>query len=186
MTHLLVNLVYLLSRYLHIVCATLLVGGTLFYEMVVPEAIAELRDEHRLAIFARARWFFRRIVWLSSAAIILTGIIESAHHWPTYTHVEAAAMAAASTRPVTAADSIGVRPGWWWAAHASTGIIAVLIAISLTAGPRPPEHPVRWMRLNLGILLIVIFLATATRQVRLIAADQAHSTATRAAARAVK
>ncbi len=184
MTHLLVNLAYLLSRYLHIVCATLLVGGTLFYEMVVPEAIAELRDEHRLAIFARARWFFRRIVWISSAVIVVTGLIETARHWPTYTHVEAAAMAAATTQP-TVRESIAVRPGWWWAAHASTGLIAVLIAVSLTTGPRPPEHPVRWMRLNLGILLIVIFLATATRQVRLIAADQADS-ATRAVLRGGK
>jgi hypothetical protein len=184
MTHLLVNLIYLLSRYLHIVCATLLVGGTLFYEMIVPEATSELRDEHRLAIFARARWFFRRIVWISSLTIILTGVIETAHHWPTYTHIEVAAIEAANTHPAIAGGSIGVRPGWWWAAHASTGIIAVLIAVSLTTGARPPDHPVRWMRLNLGILLIVIFLATATRQVRLIAADQAHDAAAKATTRA--
>ena len=31
----------LISRYLHIACTTVLVGGTLFYEMVVPAAIDE-------------------------------------------------------------------------------------------------------------------------------------------------
>lgn len=169
--HVLVNLIYLLSRYLHIVCATVLVGGTLFYEMVVPEAIAELRDEHRLAIFARARWFFRRLVWLSGALIIITGVIATVQHWPTYTHIEVAALTAAS-HAAPQGGSIGVRPGWWWAAHASTGLVAVLIALSLTIGPRPPDHPVRWMRLNLGILLIVIFLATATQQVRLVASQE--------------
>lgn len=180
MTHLLFNLAYLLARYLHIVCATVLVGGTLFYEMVVPQAITELRDEHRLAIFARARWFFRGLVWVSGGVLLLSGIIGSVGHWKTYTQVEASVLndtpttlpqaSATTTRGFIAAEErLVVRPGWWWAAHASTGTIAVLIAISLTVGRRPPENPVRWMRLNLTILLIVMFLGTATRQVRLIA-----------------
>lgn len=177
--HLLENLAYLLARYLHIVCATVLVGGTLFYEMIVPQAITELRDEHQLAIFARARWFFRSLVWISGGVLLLSGLISSVGHWNGYTKAEVAALRsaamdepadhAATTRPGEDEPAAVVRPGWWWAAHASTGVIGVLIAISLTTGRRPPENPVRWMRLNLGILLIVMFLGTATRQVRLIA-----------------
>src|ERR1700761_2694771 len=70
------NLFALMARYLHIVCATLLVGGTLFYEMVVPVAIADLRPEMQLAIFGRARWVFRQIVWWSAALIIISGIVS--------------------------------------------------------------------------------------------------------------
>ncbi len=47
------NLLYLISRYVHIVCTTLLVGGTLFYEMVVPVAIGELKSEQQLLVFGR-------------------------------------------------------------------------------------------------------------------------------------
>ena len=59
------------------------------------------------------------------------------------------------------------RPGWWVVAHAATGILAVIIAVLLTIGASPPGRPILWMRLNLIVLMIVIFLGSATRQVRL-------------------
>jgi hypothetical protein len=165
------NLIDLIARYLHIVCTTLLVGGTLFYEMVVPVAIDELKQEQQLAVFARARWVFRRIVWISAFLLIFSGIISTTKHWGAYNQAELAAQpaAGATTQPDTDRlnpTSIAWKPGWWWAAHASTGAIAVLIALFLTSFKRPPSHPIGWMRLNLVILLIVIFLASATRHVR--------------------
>jgi peptidoglycan/LPS O-acetylase OafA/YrhL len=165
-------LIDLLSRYLHIVCATLLVGGTLFYEMVVPIAIDELSTAQQLLVIARARWVFKWIVWLSAATILLSGIISSARHWPQYNQPERVyridatpGLGAAPSMPI-AVPPAG-RAGWWWAAHASTGVVAVLIALSLTIGKVPPSQPIRWMRLNLVILLLVMFLATATRHARL-------------------
>ena len=70
MLDLVVNVAYLLARYLHLIATTLLVGGTLFYVIVVPGAIAELKDESRLAVFARARWMFRWIVFGSIFTLI--------------------------------------------------------------------------------------------------------------------
>ncbi len=58
-TYFIHTLIFLISRYLHIVCATILVGGTLFYEMIVPAAIDELRPEQQLLIFARAQVVFQ-------------------------------------------------------------------------------------------------------------------------------
>jgi hypothetical protein len=153
-TYFLHTLVYLFARYLHIVCATVLVGGTLFYEMIVPPAIDELKHEQQLFIFARARWFFKWIVWLCAAIIIISGVIGTYSHWVDY------------NRPPGDASAI-VRPGWWWAAHASCGVLAMIISVSLTIGKVPPTQPIRWMRLNLIILLLVMFLATVTRQTRL-------------------
>jgi hypothetical protein len=155
-------LVFLFARYLHIVCATVLIGGTLFYEMVVPPAIDELKQEQQLFIFARARWFFKWIVWVCAAIILISGVIGTYGHWAEYNQQSAALMA---------------RPGSWWAAHASCGILAVIIAVSLTIGKVPPSQPIRWMRLNLVILLLVMFLATATRQTRLEAGSAVHPTA---------
>jgi hypothetical protein len=164
------NIASLIARYLHIVCATLLVGGTLFYEMVVPIAIADLRPEAQLAIFGRARWVFRQIVWGSALVIVLSGIISGYRQYPVYIHgIHAlerpafdAGFAGSPVPPIPAA-----RPGWWLAAHIAVGTLAVVIALLLTIGSSPPGHPIRWMRLNLVILMIVIFLGSATRQVRL-------------------
>jgi uncharacterized membrane protein len=165
----------LVSRYLHIACTTVLVGGTLFYEMVVPAAIDELKTEQQLDVFGRARWVFKRLVWISAILLIVSGAISTRKHWSTYKAEPPTSMAAAAT-PTHEDDSPGVlrRPGWWWAAHASTGTLAVLIAVYLTTVTRPPDHPIGWMRLNLVILLIVIFLASATRHVRLFNADTAR------------
>jgi hypothetical protein len=161
-------LAYLFARYLHIVCATVLVGGTLFYEMVVPPAIDELKTEQQLLIFARARWFFKWIVWVCAAVILISGVIGSYAHWQEYNRDETNQIQTSNSQ--TAANeevSAVVRPGWWWAAHSSCGILAVIISVGLTIGKVPPSQPIRWMRLNLVILLLVMFLATATRQTRL-------------------
>jgi hypothetical protein len=162
------TIVYLFARYLHIVCATLLVGGTLFYEMVVPLAIDELKHEQQLLIFARARLFFKWIVWLSAAIILLSGVISSYGHWDEYNREsEFRIVSSGPDAGRTVETSPMVRPGWWWAAHGSCGVLAVLISVSLTIGKSPPIQPIRWMRLNLVILLLVMFLATVTRQTRL-------------------
>jgi len=165
--------ILLISRYLHIVCTTLLVGGTLFYEMVVPVAIGELREEQQLLIFARARWIFKWIVWSSCILLLASGVIASITHWPQYTAANAAHVDEAATQISAFEPSPAVQPGLWWAAHAGAGVIALLIALSLTIGNTPPAHPIRWMRLNLIALLLVIFLATATRQARL-QSDERH------------
>src|SRR5687768_1655281 len=125
------NLINLLSHYLHIVSTTLLVGGTLFYEMVVPAAIDELKQEQQLAVFAKARLVFRRIVWTSAVLVIVTGVFATAQHWGTYNRIENVAAMQATTQRVDP-TSLAWRPGWWWAAHASTGVISVLIAMFLT------------------------------------------------------
>jgi hypothetical protein len=161
---------FLIARYLHVVCATMLVGGTLFYEMVVPAAIDDLKEEAQLAVFAKARWVFRSIVWVASALILVSGAVTTARHWAAYEQGEdRVVMASANVQPGMIGKVVPVaeRPGWWFVAHASVGFVAVLIALSLTIGHTPPARPVGWMRINLVILLIVIFLASAARHMRL-------------------
>jgi len=157
----------LISRYLHIACTAVLVGGTLFYEMVVPAAIDELKTEQQLDVFGRARWFFKRLVWISAVLLLISGAVSTRKHWRAYEEEPVVYTGGTLSEVDDVRPSILRRPGWWWAAHASTGTLAVLIAVYLTTVARPPDHPIGWMRLNLVILLIVIFLASATRHVRL-------------------
>jgi hypothetical protein len=163
------NILILVNRYLHIVCTTLLVGGTLFYEMVVPGAIDELKPEQQLSVFARARWLFRWIVWASAILLVISGVVSSYRNFNYYLLAEGLVPRVPFAPPPPEAEltqSIWMKAGWWWAAHASCGIVAVVIALFLTISNKPPAHPIPWMRLNLIVLLIVIFLASATRHVR--------------------
>lgn len=175
---------YLIARYLHIVCAALIVGGTLFYEMVVPVAVEDMPESQQLAVMGRSRWVFRWIVWLSCLVVLISGVVTAVRHWPTYnespaeeptlTIVESAPgpVDGPTTQPTKLAAKLKLRSGWWFVAHASTGFIAVLIAVSLTLGGTPPARPVQWMRLNLVILLIVFFLGTVAREVRLAVSER--------------
>jgi hypothetical protein len=164
------NLVYLISRYVHIVATTLLVGGTLFYETVVPVAIGELRDPQQLSVFARARWTFKGIVWVSAILILLSGAVSAYRNTYAYFGDEVKLVRGEAT---TAASEERIRrarlsaPGWWAAAHSAGGLVTVGIALMLVSGRRPPTRPIGWMRLNLLLLLIVIFLASTSHYLRL-------------------
>ena len=167
-----VHVTDLLSRYLHIACTTILVGGTLFYEMVVPAAIEELKTEQQLDVFGRARIVFKRLVWISAILLVVSGVVTTRKQWRAYSQAEVSSGGVVVEAPAgRESPSVLHRPGWWWVAHASTGALAVVIALYLTTVTRPPDHPIGWMRLNLVILLVVIFLGSATRHVRLVNED---------------
>ncbi len=168
------DIIYPVNRWLHLVCSTLIVGGTLFFELVLPAAIDELEREQQLYVFARARWVFRRVVWISVVGLLLSGAIETYRMWRTYEtdeRVVVAAVRSAATQQAAGRrtpDGDGFRPSFWyvsrWAlAHIVLGSVAMGIAALLIIGNRPPADPIKWMRLNLVILLVAIFLGSATR-----------------------
>jgi hypothetical protein len=164
----LLDLLYILNRFVHIICTTVLIGGTLFCEFIVPKAIDDLKQEQQLSVFGRARWSFRLIVWSCAVLLVISGIVSSARRWHDYTGAqEASQVPINAPAPLRHAASDLRRPGWWWAAHVSTGLVALCIAVSLMTVRRPPAHPLYWMRLSLVVLLVVVFLATAARHMRL-------------------
>src|SRR5581483_10922987 len=169
----LINLGFLLGRYLHIIAATMIVGGTLFYELIVPVAIDELKDPQKLSVFARARWAFRWIVWCSAVAILVTGGISTYRNWYAYNGVEASLTYWGDNADATGSGSQQhptlelAGAGKWWLAHALGGLAAIVIALALVRGRTPPRYPLVWMRIILLMLLVVIFLASTARHVRL-------------------
>lgn len=174
----LIQLLYLLNRYIHVICTAIILGGTLFYEMIVPVAIGDLKQEQQLLVFGRARWTFRGVVWTCALLLVISGIITSIRQWEDYTQPEqiaAPTTASVDTRGDSESKMSGFRrPGWWWAAHVSTGMIALLVAVALTTVRKPPEYAIQWMRLTLLILLVVVFLASTTRDIRLMNAESAR------------
>lgn len=165
----LVNLFFLCARYLHIVATTLIVGGTLFFEMVVPIAINELKLEVQMVLFARMRWIFRWVVYISTATLLLTGAISMYRNWNVINgdFIRFMVQAAGPNRVydlITA--SFFNWPRFWFLSHIASGLFSLVIAVALVSGGKPPERPLQWMRINLFILMIAIFLASASRGAR--------------------
>src|SRR5438874_13326810 len=78
------NSLFPLNRWLHLVGSTLIVGGVLFFEFVVPLATADLKEEQQHTVFGRARWVFRRVVWVSLITLIVTGLLSLWRMWRYY------------------------------------------------------------------------------------------------------
>jgi len=165
----LLDILFILNRYVHIVCTTVIVGGTLFCEWIVPLAIDDLKREQQLSVFGRARWSFRAIVWTCAVLLVVSGFVSSARRWSDYTGAERITyrVPVNAPEPLRSMASDLRRPGWWWAAHVSTGLVALCVAVSLMTVRKPPANPLYWMRLSLIILLVVMFLATTSRHMRL-------------------
>ena len=155
------HILFVTMLWLHIVCTTLVVGGTLFFEFVVPLAVEDLMTEQQLTVFGKARWVFRRVIWPSAFLLILSGAAEVYRLWDIYTRQSyQAAM-------------------WMVVAHAGLGILAIGIALGLTVPASPPDRPVAMMRVNLAVLLLAILAATAARHTRLVIFNRENSPAAR-------
>ena len=141
-----------LNRWLHIIAMAALVGGTLFYEFVIPKAIEDLKPESRLAVIGRTRWAFRRLVTLSVVTLLVTGAISTWRLWPLY-----------HGRYATAYP--------WVAMHIGLGVLGALVALGLTFGLSVPPRPFLWLRVNFVILLVVAYTAAVSRHIRLSISD---------------
>jgi uncharacterized membrane protein len=144
------DILFVSMRWLHIVCTTLVVGGTLFFEFVVPIAVEDLKTESQLSVIGKARWVFKRVIWPSAFLLLISGAASMLRQWDSYNSkdVHDIALLAAG-------------------AHIVLGVAALGIALMLTVPGRPPDRPITWMRVNLAVLLLSILGATVARHVRL-------------------
>jgi len=166
MPYWLINLLSVSSRWVHIVGATLIVGGVLFFQWVVPLATSDLREEQQLAVFGRCRWLFRRVLWISVIGLLVSGAYSLWRLWPIYVRDE-------SSSPI-----LWLTPLPWALSHLALGLVGFALAFRITAGRNLLDRPVVWLRVTLTILLIGVFLASAARHVRIQARE--HTDAFRA------
>jgi hypothetical protein len=167
-------LAYVVSRYLHLVAAALIVGGTLFYLWVVPFAIAELKPESQQIVFARARLIFRRTVFVAAILLIISGAVIAGRGLWIYQGKqipvlrEAAMLSHPNSPPTHDLDHPDVfeKPALWFSLHVAASLLCLGIAIALVRGGRPPLAPITWMRINFALLLVTILLAVLTRNAR--------------------
>jgi uncharacterized membrane protein len=144
-----------LNRWLHIVCTALLVGGTLFYEFIIPKAIEDLKEETQLAVLGRVRWFFRQVVILSALILVVTGSISAFQQWRLYGGI-----------------FHEVKP--WIFLHMAMGVFALVVGVVAMIRTRAPRTPLTWLRVNFVILLIVIFVSAVSRHMRMMVRNNAE------------
>jgi uncharacterized membrane protein len=149
------NVLFPINRWVHLVGSTLLVGGVLFFEFVVPLATADLKDEQRLAVFGRARWVFRKVAWFSVVALLLSGAASWWSMWQVY----------AGDEQRVGSFFLGPKP--WVIGHAVASIIGCVILLKVTRTRKLIGHPVEWLRVVLVVFLVSMFVASVARQVRL-------------------
>ena len=147
------TIVFPLNRWLHIVATCLLVGGTLFYEFVLPRAIEDLQDEVQLSVLGRVRWAFFRVVALSAVTLLVTGGVAAWRLWPIY--------ASPVFREV---------PPWMWA-HIVLGMVAMAVGLRVVNRTRALRHPLTWLRVNFVVMLIALFVAAVARHLRVTIQD---------------
>jgi hypothetical protein len=174
MTETLTSVAYVGSQYVHIVAMALLAGGTVFYLWVVPFAIGELKDESQQIVFARARLFFRRIVFVAALLLLISGAFMIGRNLWTYgtqqitlfRDIARLSNPSAPLPDILEHPSILDKPFLWFTLHVATAFTCLLIAVALVRGGKPPHAPLSWMRLNFFLLMFTILLAVITRDAR--------------------
>lgn len=163
------HLLWLLNRFVHITAATLLVGGTLFYALVVPRGIDDLKESSQTAIIARLRWVFRWIVYSTTIALIISGAGSWVRNWETYTGLEARELSdlAAHSGQKPNLDNVTMKSGLWFHIHMGLAATALVLMIGIIRPMSPPRYPITWLRVSMVVLLMATLAASMTRHSRL-------------------
>ena len=123
----------------------------------------------QLVLFARMRWIFRSVVYICTATLLLTGSISVYRNWDVLSG-EFIRFLAINTSEQEMFHLVGASvfnwPRFWLIAHLISGLLSLVFSVVLVSGGKPPSRPVQWLRLNLFVMLIAIFLASALRSAR--------------------
>jgi hypothetical protein len=107
--------------------------------------------ETQLRIVAYLRWVFRRIVWACVIVLPISGVFSLYQQWPAY----------------VSSDGRWSPAFPWTIAHMVLGLLSLALAAALVVGRSVPLKARQWLRVNFVILMAVMFIASASRHVRL-------------------
>jgi uncharacterized membrane protein len=140
----------ILSRWLHLTTAAILVGGVFHARIVLPIAAraAAPGDVGVSAVLRLARRVFKMAVHTSILFMLLSGTYNAVLYWPQYTHMGAG----------LGHSLFGL--------HLLLGLIAFGVLVWMYVGAEPPAGFLRWMAVVLALLLTTIAVASTLKYAR--------------------
>jgi uncharacterized membrane protein len=134
-------------RWIHIICACLLVGATFFLVVVLSPATRELEPEVRELVYLRSRRRFKMIVHSTTLFLLASGIYNTIRNWPAY-HANI---------PLTHA---------LFGPHLLLGLLIFLVLFVLLARKQPTAGERTWMRIALVLMFLTTLIASALKYAR--------------------
>jgi uncharacterized membrane protein len=137
----------ILMRYLHVVTACLAVGGAFFIRFLLPIGTRDLDAEGKEYVMLRSRRAFKMVVHPAMLAFIVSGVYNSIRLFPQYK----------ANPPML--HSL-------WGTHIILALVIFGISIYLLKGVEPPRNHRSWMKVNVGLMLVVILVASSLKWAR--------------------
>jgi hypothetical protein len=139
-----------LSRWVHVMSAVLVIGGTFFMRVILPAGLAQADAASREAVFLRCRRIFKMLVHTCILFLLLSGAFNTWRAWGDYR----------LNRPLMHG---------LWGPHLFLGLSAMTIALLLLG----PKQPPKWHKKGAMINLVILFLAVAVASTLKFVHDQA-------------
>jgi len=141
------SVLIVILRWLHIIPAAIVIGGTIFMRFVLPAAIRPLPQEQANEVFLRARRVYKIMLHASILFLIISGVINSIRFYPAYVE----------HRPV----AIGL-----WHTHMFLAVIVFVISFWSLAGKAPPASHRTVGLVNVILLLLLVAVSSTLQFVR--------------------
>lgn len=133
----------ILSRWLHVVSACLVIGGVFFVRFILPRGLSLLDESQASTVFLAVRRRFKMVVHTVILLLLLTGIYNTWLSWDKYKLDEAVLHAL-------------------WGTHILLAAFAFTISLYLLA-VQPPKSHRKLMALNFLLLLCVVAAASSLK-----------------------
>jgi uncharacterized membrane protein len=153
-------LLTVLSRWVHVTTACVVLGGVFFLWVILPRATAALDEAQRLGVTLQARRAFKMVVHTAILLFIVTGTYNTIVNWSAYRLAV----------PMSHA-MLGM--------HLLLGLAIFAISIVLMMGKEPPKRHRTLLAVNLVLLVLTVAAASSLKYVRDHAPRPAEASATR-------
>jgi uncharacterized membrane protein len=137
-------LLVILSRWLHIVSACLVIGGFFFLRLVLPGSLAILEPDLQTAVLLKTRRTFKMVIHSSILLLLATGLFNSFMGLRTY-----------NLNPPLLHTLLGI--------HILLALLAFGLIFYMLAGARPPPSHRKVVALTLTVLLLAVADASALK-----------------------
>ena len=141
------DIVVVISRWIHVITACIAIGSVFFMRVIVPAGLAHLDDAPRRETFLRLRRLLKPVIHTAILLFLLTGAFNAWRAWPQY-----------NLSPGLTHGLFGM--------HLLLALVVFTISLITLKGAEPPKAHKGWMAANVVLLLVVVAFASTLKTVR--------------------